>query len=127
MGSQGGIRRGLAPLLLVLVAIFQLWQVETRGLSRWKGGGFGMYADFPFDTRQAWYTFQQPGEPRRYVLKFEPSLFHPVHHIHELADKLPAGTGTDVRVECWVLDFDPATATATRSLHAIELEGSRYD
>jgi len=36
------------PMLLVIVACFQISQLKD-GLSTWKGGGFGMYADYyPF-------------------------------------------------------------------------------
>lgn len=33
------------PLLVVLVACFQLFKTETSNLSRWKGAGFGMYTN----------------------------------------------------------------------------------
>lgn len=33
------------PILVVLVASLQLYRTETTNLSRWKGGGFGMYTD----------------------------------------------------------------------------------
>lgn len=35
----------LIPLLILLVAGFQICQ-KRKGLSSWKGGGFGMYADY---------------------------------------------------------------------------------
>lgn len=31
------------PILVASVAIVQVYKVETSDLSRWKGGGFGMY------------------------------------------------------------------------------------
>jgi hypothetical protein len=34
----------VAPALLVAVALLQLWLVQTRELSPWLGGGFGMFA-----------------------------------------------------------------------------------
>jgi hypothetical protein len=38
------LRAGLAPALLVAVAATQLLLAHTRGLSAWKGGGFGMFS-----------------------------------------------------------------------------------
>ena len=38
------LRFSFAPALLVVVALVQVVLVETRGLSPWKGGGFGMFA-----------------------------------------------------------------------------------
>lgn len=31
------------PVLIISVALVQIYNVETSNLSRWKGGGFGMY------------------------------------------------------------------------------------
>lgn len=31
------------PFLVIIVGIIQLYKTETTQLSRWKGGGFGMY------------------------------------------------------------------------------------
>ena len=41
----------LAPALLGAVALTQLATVEITGLSRWEGGGFGMYSELPPRTR----------------------------------------------------------------------------
>ena len=45
------IKNYLAPALLVVVALAQLAAVEITGLSRWEGGGFGMYSELPPMTR----------------------------------------------------------------------------
>lgn len=48
--AGGGLRNrviaaGLAgPALALLVALVQIWAVGAHDLSRWKGGGFGMFA-----------------------------------------------------------------------------------
>lgn len=41
----------LAPTLLSLVATLQLILVHTASLSRWEGGGFGMYSELPPHSR----------------------------------------------------------------------------
>ncbi|MFO7703053.1 MAG: hypothetical protein R6V37_08730 [Psychroflexus maritimus] len=33
------------PLLVLIVACIQIYNTETTNLSRWKGGGFGMYTN----------------------------------------------------------------------------------
>jgi len=35
----------MVPLLLVIVASYQLYKSQTTFQSQWKGGGFGMYTD----------------------------------------------------------------------------------
>jgi len=64
-GSRpGGSLRAAAyalPAVAVLVALLQLFLVSTSDLSRWKGGGFGMYADpHPNSARQAWLEAESP-------------------------------------------------------------------
>src|SRR5262245_47688750 len=48
------LRRGLAPLLLAAVATVHLGLAEHAGLSRWRGGGFGMYAEPHPSLTQVW-------------------------------------------------------------------------
>jgi hypothetical protein len=38
---------GLAPVLLVLTALLQVYRVDEQNLHPWKGGGFGMFAVAP--------------------------------------------------------------------------------
>ena len=33
-----------APLVLILIACLQIYLTQTQELSRWKGGGFGMFS-----------------------------------------------------------------------------------
>src|SRR5689334_22540220 len=37
------IERGLPAIILILVALLQLYLTHTANLSPWKGGGFGMF------------------------------------------------------------------------------------
>jgi hypothetical protein len=57
-----GLRVTLAPLLLAVVATAHLVRVERDGLSRWRGGGFGMYAEPHPHLYQVWLA---EGERRR--------------------------------------------------------------
>ncbi len=46
----------------ILVAVLQVRLVDISNLSRWKGGGFGMYADpHPASARKIWLTDDVPG------------------------------------------------------------------
>ncbi len=46
-------------LLLLIVALNQMRLVYTEGLSRWKGGGFGMYSEFHPHYNQVWISIQE--------------------------------------------------------------------
>ena len=41
-----GVRRYVAPALLVLVAVLQVVRAHTHDQSSWSGGGFGMFATY---------------------------------------------------------------------------------
>ncbi len=58
----GWLRRNVVISVLVLVALHQLVLVHTHGLTRWKGGGFGMYSDFHVHQRQVWLATVTPPE-----------------------------------------------------------------
>lgn len=50
MKRKNFIQYWSVPCLLVVVACFQIYQVEFEEKSRWKGGGFGMYTTIhPFN------------------------------------------------------------------------------
>ena len=40
--------------LALSVVLFQLIRVYTEGLSRWKGGGFGMYTEVHYKQHEIW-------------------------------------------------------------------------
>lgn len=42
------------PLLIITVAIHQFYMVYLHQLSRWKGGGFGMYSEMHPTDREVW-------------------------------------------------------------------------
>lgn len=48
------ISRALIPLLLVGFFLAQLWHSQEGQLTRWKGGGFGMYTDIHWSSNQVW-------------------------------------------------------------------------
>lgn len=50
------IQYGAIPVLMVVVICVQLYSVQTAQLSRWRGGGFGMYSEYHPNTRHFWLT-----------------------------------------------------------------------
>lgn len=46
------------PVLISVIASFQLIKAETTSLTRWKGGGFGMYTDI----HRSYYAIVVNGE-----------------------------------------------------------------
>jgi hypothetical protein len=53
--------RALAvPALLAAVALVQIAAVETRGMTRWKAGGFGMYSEPHYSWTQVWIGVPAP-------------------------------------------------------------------
>jgi hypothetical protein len=53
MGRRDTVVAWLLPLVLILVASHQVWLANTRALSSWKGGGFGMFATVDPSTFRA--------------------------------------------------------------------------
>lgn len=55
------------PAIVVVVALLQLVLVYNSSLSRWKGGGFGMYADpHPNSFRTFWLKGNRNGEEKAF-------------------------------------------------------------
>ncbi|HWP56604.1 MAG TPA: hypothetical protein VNL14_01815 [Candidatus Acidoferrales bacterium] len=52
-----------APLALILVALVQIYKVETLGLTPWKGGGFGMFAFIDSRFLRLWIVVPQKELP----------------------------------------------------------------
>ncbi len=45
------------PALVFVVAAIQYYNVQ-QGLTRWKGGGFGMYSEISFQKNEIWVSTQ---------------------------------------------------------------------
>ena len=42
------------PIIFFLMACWQFYMVDAHGLTRWKGGGYGMYTEIHPKERQVW-------------------------------------------------------------------------
>ena len=65
------VARYAAPTILLIVAIHQLTLVHTTQLSRWRGGGFGMYSEIHPKYRRIWAQTGQQSETRQEPSKSE--------------------------------------------------------
>ena len=100
------------PILLLGVATFQMMKIDD-GLSRWKGGGFGMYADyFPptFDLymNQQRIVFNKKEDLKKYKIGHKALYCPSDKHIKSLIEYLDVKKDS-VHVEIWSLQFDGAT------------------
>jgi hypothetical protein len=117
-------RLGLAPaLLLVLVALHQLWLAHTQELSPWSGGGFGMFSTTDAGRARHLHAFvlrpglvrevEPPSEAGPLVLRALtlPSDARLRALARELA-QLPTpdyGPPSGVRLQVWRTRYDPGT------------------
>jgi hypothetical protein len=87
----------LPVILLALVTIHHLYQVSAHGLTRWKGGGFGMFATIDSHGArsvlvyavtadgQAWLVAPTPtGVPAKYAARLERLRYLPAEPGREL-------------------------------------------
>ena len=120
-----GAQRWLVPLLLVAVASVQLARVSFGGQSRWRGGGFGMYAEFHPNKNQIWLrALGRPDAPPGRLSESEgaPATRRAVARclrlrsqacLGELAATLPRGPAPQ-RLEIWQPAFDARAGALSR-------------
>lgn len=63
-------KTSLIPTLMLLVSFHQLFMVN-KNLSRWKGGGFGMYSEIHFNENQIWIIDKGRGQEKIGVDNFQ--------------------------------------------------------
>lgn len=123
------IRNYGVAAVMVVVAMHQMFRVQTQDLSSWRGGGFGMYASFHPRHHDAWVTHRDTGESVRYqkyddfthseYLAIRPVLTWPTDfQLARAVDRLPEEERTDMEVEIYRLDFDVETCVLKRKLLA---------
>ena len=52
---QKRIKQTIVPLIMVVVAIIQMVAANKTELSRWRGGGYGMYAELNWVSNEVWF------------------------------------------------------------------------
>lgn len=116
--------RGYAiPIVLGLVAIAQLWRVDDEGLTRWKGGGFGMYSDFHVKQREVWVQAGAealaagPGVPQTLeIAAGRCARFASPSCLRELRDPVLEVFPQARHLQVWTFDVDPQTSSMGRRL-----------
>jgi hypothetical protein len=78
------------PAIIIGVAAFQFYQVYYHQLSRWKGGGFGMYSEVHPLWRQVWIisddsTFQVKKQPKLYAAAYRLKMKPDYKNTHAFA------------------------------------------
>jgi hypothetical protein len=126
----------LPSLLLVIVALHQIWLARTEALSPWSGGGFGMFSTTDAGpTRHLHALLVRPGLLRSVVpppelegLTRRALALPSESHLRDLALALAdtptpdPGPATAVRVQVWHVQHEPHTlAPRGRLLRAIEV------
>ena len=123
--EDGEHRRWLVPALLVVVGVVQVALAEGGAVSRWRGGGFGMYADHHPNAHRVWLVDEHGA---RAIERADSAACDAVQAsrrcqrrtteacLVELARCLRAGRG---RLEIWSPRFDPATGLLSRERVAV--------
>lgn len=112
----GSARKWASASLLVVVALAQFNAVLQEGQSRWRGGGFGMYADFHPNTRSVWLR-RDGGQLDRIAID------GPCEEALERLRRRPDASQVAIAKRCltlvgslevWALTFDPETGELSR-------------
>jgi hypothetical protein len=109
----------MAPILLAIVALQQIAFVHAFGLSRWKGGGFGMYSEFGLSKTQVRIEFPNGnlGVSRNTVerVSLRLRLFGSSERRISTCRDLEAIALSPVQVSVRELDFDLKTGRLRKS------------
>lgn len=112
--NQKKIVKYFVPILMFLVAAFQLFQVNNEGLTRWKGGGYGMYSEIHYSSYEVWTTYKgeikeikniekidgiTPEESKRLILKVK--LFPNNRNLRALAKILKKDEDYPITIQVW--------------------------
>jgi hypothetical protein len=127
----------LPTLLLVAVALFQLWLAHTEHLSAWSGGGFGMFSTADVWARRHLHAFEMaPGIRRELEVPEElrealrGALVLPSEsRLRDFALQLAAATqpGDEPRDEVSVIVYAPRFDRRTLAPSAEPLRAVRFD
>lgn len=116
------IRYCAVPILAVVVATTQFLLVQATGLSRWKGGGFGMYSEY-HELQHDLALLSSEGRiiPARQVpantLRLA-RLWPTPNNLNRLGVAARPAANEAVFVQLWCLDFDLPSRILRRKLVA---------
>ncbi len=114
----------ILPVLVLLVAGHQYYTAKNHSLSKWKGGGFGMYSELHFGARDIWvqsdsgfYSIFSGPENYKYRRYANKARIHPKSGaMNKLAEYIKADQRLKkIRIQVWELVFDPENFSLTRN------------
>ena len=133
-----GMLRLLPCLLLVLVAVVQLWLAHTADLTPWSGGGFGMFSTLDSRGGRHLHAYAiRPGIRRELVIPYAlqemesrvlalPSDANLRRLARELA-RIPVpdeGPVREISIQVWATRYSPETLQPHRFLlRGLRVEG----
>ena len=107
----------LVPLLLTFVVFFQILKFD-EGLSSWKGGGFGMYADYypmTFDIRVNGESIKLDKKENLFLYNHgRKTLINPSDENIETCIELIKPKSDTIHFEIWSPTFDGSTQQYSR-------------
>ena len=127
----GWTRRALhwVPVLAFLaVAAAHAFLVERYDLSRWLGGGFGMFSTTDSSTSRHVHAFTTAEDGARVEIELPDQLDELVRHtrvfptpsaigrLSAVIARRPGAAGRPVNVEVWQTTYDPVTMAPTSRL-----------
>ena len=98
------------PILMVVIALFQIIQIP-KGLTRWKGGGFGMYSEMHPNYRKVVINdslYEKDTlkiNSKKHVAIKKYAFFPKEKYLKNLSQTLDLKSDTLI-IEVWQLDFD---------------------
>lgn len=112
------------PALMLLVAGHQYYTCKYHNLSRWKGGGFGMYSEIHFGARDIWvesdtgfYSIFVGAENYKYRSYANKARIHPQSDaMNRLAARIKADRHLkQIKLQVWEVVFDAEKLSFTRN------------
>lgn len=122
-------RRYLAVTLLAIIAITQFVLVYTTSLTRWRGGGFGMYSDFHERHGDVWAEVADFADAD-YALRLDRDAAGGIHtfavadRLTHLGQQLDADDFAWSQIGLWGYAFDPRDLQFSRELR-VEIHRER--
>ncbi|MBT6515785.1 MAG: hypothetical protein HOK65_13575 [Crocinitomicaceae bacterium] len=112
------------PVLVLLVAGNQYYTSKNHNLTKWKGGGFGMYSEMHFGARDIWvqadsgfYSVFSGSENYKYRWYANKARIHPNSDaMNKLADCIKTDQQlNEIRLQVWEVIFDAENFSLTRN------------
>ena len=128
--ARGLLRYCGVPIVAVVVAATQFLLAHTTGLSRWKGGGFGMYSEYHELQHDIVLLSPEgtllPAQPVPTDTLRLARLWPTPYHLYLLGKAARPSATEAVIVQLWSLDFDLPSRTLRRKLIATALVSSSH-